>query len=175
MSKKHKDRKPSIVPGLILIVLGILFILSNFNALELDWEILWTYILIVMGVIFWLGFIFDRSKEGFIMPGTILLTVGIIFNVSERFGWSNMDHLWPFFILAPAFGFYAMFICGKHDRGVLIPAGILTAVGLIFLMQSYPIIKYIWPLGMVAIGVLLLLRPRKEKTAEMPDDRIGEE
>ncbi len=157
-----KGKRPSIVPGLLLIFIGLIILLSNFEALDLDWEVLWTYIIIILGVIFWIGFIFDRSKEGLIMPGTILLTVGIIFNVSARFGWTEMDHLWPFFILAPAFGFYAMYIFGKRERGLLIPAGILTLVGLVFLMQSYRYIKYIWPIAMIAVGMLLLIRPRKE-------------
>jgi hypothetical protein len=154
-----KGEKRQIVPGLIMIGLGIIFLLSNFGAVELDWEVLWTWILIVMGVIFWLGFIFDRSKDGLIMPGTILLTIGIVFNISARFDWAMLDHLWPFFILAPAFGFYAMFLFGKRDRGILVPAVILTIVGTIFLMGSIPVLKYIWPLLLIGIGVLIITRP----------------
>ncbi len=153
-----KGGKPSIVPGLILICIGIVAVLNNFGAIFLDWEVIWTYFILLLGLIFWLGFIFDRSKDGLIMPGTVLLTYGIIFNLSARFGWANMDSLWPFFILGPAFGFYAMFLLGKRDRGILIPAVILTIVGSIFLLQSYSIIRYVWPLVLVAIGVLLLMR-----------------
>ena len=152
------DGKRQIVPGLILILLGIFFLLSNFGALRLDWEVLWTWILIILGVIFWLGFIFDRSKEGLIMPGTILLTVGIVFNISARYDWAHMEYLWPFFILAPAFGFFAMYIFGKRERGLLVPATILTIIGTIFLMGSIPLLKYVWPLLLIGVGVLILTR-----------------
>jgi len=152
-------RKRQVVPGLIMIMVGMVFLLGNFGALDLDWEILWTWILIVMGVIFWLGFIFDRRKDGLIMPGTILLTIGIVFNISARYDWAFLDSLWPFFILAPAFGFFAMYFFGKRDRGILVPAVILSIIGTIFLMGSIPVLKYIWPLLLIGVGVLCRIRP----------------
>ena len=155
-----------IVPGLIMIMVGIVFFLGNFGALDLDWEVLWTWVLIVMGVVFWLGFIFDRSKDGLIMPGTILLTIGIVFNISTRYDWARMDHLWPFFILAPAFGFYAMYLFGKRDRSILVPAVILTIIGTIFLMGSIPVLKYIWPLLLIGVGVRIIIKPGADKKNE---------
>lgn len=165
MTKKNK--KPSIVPGIILIFIGVVAILTNFDIINPDWEELWTYIIIILGVVFWLGFIFDRSKDGLIMPGTILLTYGIIFNLSARFAWADMEDLWPFFILGPAFGFYAMYIFGRRDRGILVPATILTIVGGIFLLNVTPQIKYVWPPLVVVIGVLMLLRNRNREPEDM--------
>ncbi|MBN2070290.1 MAG: hypothetical protein JW814_02445 [Candidatus Krumholzibacteriota bacterium] len=157
---KKREKRQSVVPGLILICVGIIAVLSNFELLDLDWDVLWTYFILVLGIIFWLGYIFDRSKEGLIMPGTVLLTYGVIFNLAARFRWADMSDLWPFFILGPAFGFYAMFLFGKRDRGLLVPAIILTVVGGVFLLQSYTIIKYLWPPALIVIGVLILMRKR---------------
>ena len=161
MSRHGKKR--SIVPGLILICIGIIAILGNFGLLDLDWEVLWTYLLIILGIIFWLGFIFDRNKDGLIMPGTILLTYGLMFNLSARFRYVDMADIWPFFILGPAFGFYAMYIFGKRERGLLVPAVILTIVGGVFLLQSYTIIKYIWTPVLVVVGVLVLMNKKGGK------------
>ncbi len=155
MSKKHSKR--SIIPGLILICIGIMAVLNNFDLLDLYWDVTWIYFILVLGIVFWLGFIFDRSRDGFIMPGTILITYGIIFNLANKFEWADMTDLWPFFILGPAFGFYAMYTFGKRDRGLLVPAVILTVIGGIFLLQSYTIIKFLWPPAIVVIGILLLL------------------
>ncbi len=156
-----KGSKPSIVPGLILILIGIVAVLANFELLDLDWEVIWTYLVLILGIIFWLGFIFDRTRDGLIMPGTILLTYGAIFNISARYDWDLMGDLWPFFILGPAFGFYAMFLFAKREKGLLVPAVILTIIGMVFLLQSFTIIKYIWPLVLVAVGVMLLTRREK--------------
>ena len=165
-----KNRKPSIVPGLILIIIGLVAVLSNFGTVDLDWEVMWTYMVLLLGLVFWVGFIFDRSKDGLIMPGTILLTYGMIFNLSARYDWEWMGGLWPFFILGPAFGFFAMYIFGKRDRGLLIPAIILTVIGMIFLLQSFYFIKYIWPLFVVGIGVMLLMRKGKPETGQPEND-----
>ncbi|MDD3643728.1 MAG: hypothetical protein PHQ19_09740 [Candidatus Krumholzibacteria bacterium] len=146
-----------VVPGLILIVLGVLFLLGNFGALDLDWGILWTWILILIGAIFWLGFIFDRSKDGLIMPGTVLLVAGVVFNVSARYDWAPLEDLWPFFILAPALGFYLIYLLGKRDRGVLVPAIILTIVGIVFLMGTSSVLRWLGPVIMIGIGALILL------------------
>ena len=159
MSDK-KPKKPSIIPGLILIFIGLIAVLNNFDIVPIDWEVIWTYLILFLGVIFWIGFIFDRSKEGLIMPGTILITYGVIFNLNARFYWADWSMLWPFFLLGPAFGFYAMYIFGKRDRGLLVPAVILTIIGTVFLLQSNTVIRYIWPLFIIGVGVLLLMRNR---------------
>ncbi|MCK4236662.1 MAG: hypothetical protein KAX38_06060 [Candidatus Krumholzibacteria bacterium] len=160
----HKEHKHSPVPGLILVALGILFLLGNFGAFRIDTDIFWTYIIIVLGIIFWLVFLFDRSKSGHIMPGTILLTVGLLLNYAVRNGWGAMKYLWPFFILAPAFGFYAMFLFGGRDRTLLIPAGILTVIGLVFFLQGFDhSMRLIWPIAIIIIGVLLLVKGSKKE------------
>jgi len=166
---KKREKKHSIVPGLILICVGIIAVLGNFGFLDLDWDVLWTYFILVLGIIFWLGFFFDRSKEGLIMPGTVLLTYGVIFNLAARFRWADMNDLWPFFILGPAFGFYAMFLFGKRDRGLLVPAVILTLVGGVFLLQSYTIIKYLWPPALIVLGVFILMKKRNNEENEIEE------
>ena len=70
-----------------------------------------------------------------------------------------MENIWPFFILAPAFGFYAMYLLGGRDRGLLVPAAILTVIGVVFLMQSADYgMRYVWPIALIVLGALLLLR-----------------
>ncbi|MDZ7859256.1 MAG: hypothetical protein U5O15_01080 [Candidatus Krumholzibacteriota bacterium] len=165
MSKK---RHSSVVSGLVFITLGILFLLHNFRVIDLNWQSFWAYLVTIMGIIFWIGFIADRKKSGFIMPGTILIVIGLIFIYCSRYGWYAMNNLWPFFILAPAAGLYAMYIFDKHDRGLLVPAGILTAIGLVFLLQSYHWIKMIWPVVVIFIGILLLMK-QKDNEEELKE------
>jgi len=146
-----------IVPGLILIVLGILFLLGNIGAINERWGDVGTWVVILLGAAFWLGFIFDRSRQGLIMPGMILLTIGIALNLSVRYDWP-MVYLTPFFILAPAFGFYAQYLLGARDRGSLVPAVILTIIGLVYLMMTLPVLRYLGPIVMIVVGVMLLAR-----------------
>ncbi len=157
----HEHKRGSPIPGLILIALGIFFLLANFGVFRLRGELIWTYVLIFLGIAFWIGYFFDRSQVGRLMPGCVLLTLGILFHYTTTHGWDTLGILWPFFLLAPAFGFFAMFILGPHDRGLLVPAGILTILAAVFLFQNYDRdIRFIWPAVLIAIGVLLLYRGR---------------
>jgi hypothetical protein len=167
---------PSIVPGLILIALGIIIILHSTGALRLDWDIFWTYIIIFLGIVFWLGFLYDRKNVGLLMPGSVILTVGLVFNYAARNGWYTMQYLWPFFILAPAFGFYMMFLLGERDRGLLIPAGILTVIGVVFLLQNMNYsMRYGWAVALIIIGALLLFKGFRERTDEGKSEGGGPE
>ncbi|UCF04459.1 MAG: hypothetical protein JSV33_11025 [bacterium] len=155
----EEEKRHSIIPGVIFILVGLAILLAAFGAFRIRIDVIWTYIVILIGIVFWFGFITDRTKVGNVMPGTVLLTVGLLFNYCVRHGWDNMSYLWPFFILAPAFGFYALYLFGGRDRGVLIPAGILTILGVIFLLQSYDdSIRYIGPIALIVIGALLIFR-----------------
>ncbi len=166
----------SVVPGLILIALGVIIILHSTGVFRIDWDIIWTYVIIFLGIIFWLGFLFDRSDVGVLMPGSVLLTVGLVLNYAARNGWYTINYLWPFFILAPAFGFYMMFLLGKRDRGLLVPAGILTVIGVIFLLQSMNhSVRYAWAIGLIVIGALLLLRGFRARSSESDSDQGGPE
>ena len=168
----HEEKRPSLVPGLLLIVVGIIFLVANLGAFRLSGELIWTYLLIIIGAAFWLGFIFDRSRVGGLMPGSILLTLGILFHYTSTRGWDTLSYLWPFFILAPAFGFYAMFIFGNREKGLLIPAGILTVIALFFFLQGTSRnLRLVWPAIFIVLGVLLLfqgLRPRGERKDNGP-------
>ena len=153
----NEEKRPSLVPGLLLIVVGIAFLLANLGTFRIRGELIWTYILIVIGAAFWLGFIFDRSRVGSLMPGSVLLTLGILFHYTSTHGWDTLSYLWPFFILAPALGFYAMFIFGTREKGLLVPAGILTVIAFFFFLQGTSRnLRLVWPAVFIALGVLLI-------------------
>jgi len=169
--RMHGEHKRSAFPGILLIALGVFFILVKLDIL--DWRVdhLWTYLIMIVGAAFWVRFLFEKEKPGVLMPGTILLTIGLVFNYASRNGWHMMEHLWPFFILAPAFGFYALFIFGERDKHLLIPAGIMTVIGVIFLLQSYDrVIKTIWPLVIIIVGAFLLYRGLSSGSRGHEDD-----
>jgi hypothetical protein len=155
----HEKGRPSPIPGVLLIILGLIFLLANLGVFRIRGELFWIYVLIVLGLAFWIGFFFDRSRVGGLMPGSVLLTIGLLFHYTSTHGWETLSYLWPFFLLAPAFGFYAMFIFGSHERGLLVPAGILTVLAAVFFLQNLDRdMRLVWPAALIALGVLLLFR-----------------
>jgi len=92
----------------------------------------------------------------------MVLGVFFYFNIFTNF--SYMDLLWPIFILAPAFGLFQLYYFGKRDRGLLVPVGILSVIGLIFLLTNLTTTAIggsVIGLVFILIGLLILFKKRK--------------
>ena len=107
--------RTSLFLGFLLIAAGALLLADNFGYLDYDWYRLWHYwplLLIAGGVLFWLGWLGNRKEHGLLLPGTILIVYGALFWYNVTTGWWHMEHLWPFFMIGPGLGFFAMYLFG---------------------------------------------------------------
>jgi hypothetical protein len=104
------------------------------------------------------------------MPGTILLIYGLLFWYNIQYGWWHMgaSNLWAFFLIGPGLGFLMMYLLGKRDSGLLVPASILIGLGIIFL-AGWSNVSLLWPIILIAIGIRLILKHRGRQT-EAPDE-----
>ena len=116
----------SLVPGIILIALGLLFLIPRLLNVHLGE--LWPLLIFGGGIGFYVGFIHDRSNYGLLMPGTILSVIGLLFLYCTFEGWYMMETLWPIFIIAPGVGFVLMYLFGQGNvdcwslRGFCLPS-----------------------------------------------------
>lgn len=155
------------LPGIILIVLGVLFLIGNFADVRLG--MLWPIFVLGPGVAFFFMFMRDRKNYGVLMPAAVLTVTGLLFFACTLFGWEQMDRLWPLFLIAPGLGFILLYLFGKREWGLLIPAAILTGLGLVFLLDATQS-DYLWPVVFILVGLLLLFRWNKEPR---PGDQPG--
>lgn len=156
----------SLITGFFLVGLGLFLLANNFGYFFIDWydfEYYWPLGLVAGGIFFWALWLADRKDYGLLMPGTILLVYGLLFWYNVQTNWWYMEELWPFFIIGPGLGFLAMYLFGGRDRGLLITGGILTGIGLVFLGGYYDF-RYIWPVLLIAIGLRLLFKTRKQES-----------
>lgn len=140
--------------GIVLIVLGGIFLVGNLSSAGMD--LLWPAFPLAVGLAFWIGYFLDRKNYGLVMPGTILIFISLLFFYCNFTGWGKMETLWPIFILTPAAGFIALYFLGPREAGLLIPAGILSVVGIIFLFFSAGFGDW-WPVFLIAAGILMIL------------------
>jgi len=147
----------NIIIGIGLIILGLIFLSENFGYVEFDFGQIWPVFVILGGVGFWLGFLQDRKNYGLIMPATILTVYGLLFLYCSYDGWYNMQYLWPWFMIGPGIGFFFMYSFGEKDRGLLVPAGILSGIGLLFLFRHTGLLRY-WPVILIIVGLVLILK-----------------
>jgi len=150
------DRQRSLVPGIVLILLGLFFFAINF--FRIDFSNIWPVVLLVPAAVFFAMFVRDRRQYGFLMPATILTVYAVLFFICQNYDWNLMARLWPAFILAPGLGLLAMYLFGKNDPGLLIPASILVGVSGVFFVIANGFPEY-WPAILVLIGIIILIRP----------------
>ncbi len=164
----------SLIWGIILILIGFLFLGHNLDWFYLEWEELWPLLMIAGGVFFWIGWIAKRREIGLLMPGTILITYGLLFQYCAVNGWYWMDDLWPVFLLGPGLGFLFMYLLGERESGLLVPAAILIVLSILF-WSGHEFFGYFWPLVFIGIGIYLLLRHRKQQLENNSTVKTSEE
>jgi hypothetical protein len=158
-------RTSDFIIGIGLVILGLLFLFENFGYIEFDFGEIWPVFVVLGGVGFWLGFFKDRTNIGLLMPGTILVTYGLLFWYCSAQGWYHMQALWPFFLIGPGIGFFLMYLFGEREKGLLIPAGILTGLGILFMFRYWMYLRY-WPVILIILGIVLIAKHmRAEKSS----------
>jgi hypothetical protein len=150
-----------LIPGLVIVVLGVLLMLDNLGVLEIErlWRF-WPVILIAFG----LHRILEQpgQRRGF---GLVLLVVGIVFQL-RNFGWMplNLVHLeqyWPLILIVV--GVHA--IWRSRRKGGLTGGLVALFLGVWFQLEKLGLIDYplwrLWPLAIVAIGLSMVLKARR--------------
>jgi Na+/melibiose symporter-like transporter len=150
-------------PGLLLIILGALLLAGNLYHVSM--KQLWPVFVVGPGLFFFALFLSNQKDYGLLMPASILTVIGCLFFYCAFYGWYNMRYLWPWFMLAPAIGFVLMYFLGIREQGLLIPAGILSGLGLIFLVVQSEL-DYLWPLILILAGILVIVSSWQPKRPE---------
>jgi len=158
----NNKSKGTMIIGLVLILLGVVYLLNNFKIFEIYFDIFdigflfsnfWALILIVIGLIFHYSFFTGKTSDaGLLVPGGILLVIGITCQLSSMF--DLWGYLWPGFILAVAVGLFELYIFGTKEKGLLIPVFILGGLSIIFFTMS---LGRIWVLRTYLIPIILIL------------------
>lgn len=154
----------SLLAGIILIVVGLVILGNNLELFHISFRIIWPWFLIIGGALFLIGWMADRANYGLLMPASILLIYGFVFLYGAYGEWGGMGSLWPFFLIGPGVGFLLMYFFGKKEEGLLVPAGILLGLGLIFLIGKGTM-KFFWPILLIVVGLLLLVKAKRSELA----------
>ena len=164
-----ESKKSHLGWGIFLIAIGILFFIGNISKVGM--EILWPTFPLAVGLAFLFRYFKQRDNPDLLMPGTILVIISLMFLYCTIFDWSHMKNLWPFFIIAPGVGFVAMYFGGGKNRELLVPAGILFGIGILFLFISTGL-KDFWPIFLILAGIMIIAlqlvsdKKKKEKPEE---------
>jgi hypothetical protein len=167
-------RNGSVISGVMLIMLGLIFFAATQGAFGLDWGNMWPLFPALAGLaMLVMALVADNPKArvGWVLPGTIALLMGGFFvaTTSGILSWSDQAVLWPIYPLVVGVAFLAAYVAsGFREPGYLIPGAIISLAGLAFLGimltgTSYAYIGQIWPIFLILAGVLILILPRMKR------------
>ena len=158
-----------VIAGIILIGLGGLFLVAQVFGGSILTN-LWPFLVIGAGLLFFAGMVArGRGAGGLAIPGSIVTTVGLILLVQNTFGlWDTWSFVWGLIIVAVGVG---IFIRGLWDDDAdsrrsgpivaLIGFVLFVIFGAFFglnLSRYQGLIRQLWPLLLIGLGVLLILR-----------------
>jgi len=172
MPARKEERRGPVVLGVILVLVGAVFLATNVTGFELDAA--WPLFIIVPGLIL-LAASFAAGGEaggGLAITGSIVTTVGLILAVQEATGlYATWAYAWA--LVAPGSVGVGMLLFGSFTgRQDLSTAGIrLAGIGLALFIgfglffegviglsgAGTPPLEGLLPIGLIALGAILVV------------------
>lgn len=171
MNTQNKDFRS----GLILVAIGILALVLQFLPVQIS-ENMGLLIVPGLGALFLVWGILTRT-DGLMIPGGILSGVGWgAYAIAGPFSIWQGDNEGGVFLIFLGLGFglitVATAVFGKETHWwALIPGSIIAFVGfsILFggaLLSVLTFVGKLWPLALILVGISILVKGNKEKTAE---------
>ena len=156
----------------ILLVIAGLVTLTTFNLLTDD--LVAVYVLLAIALPFLVVFLRDRSQWWALIPAYVLLAVALMNCLMEAGILSDL--LVPGYVMfAVAIPFFVVYGRNTKQWWALIPAGILTIIGIMFFI-SEAAVQYIGAVLLVITGLWILVRvftrkggPETEASTAVPE------
>lgn len=167
------EREKSFIPGIVLIIIGTVFLFNELNIFYFRWRHLYPLLMLGGSALFFTS-MFTKKEKGAIFPASVLLILGLFFFM-RNFDIFSLDYyfyyiedFWPIFLVALGSGFVALFFVRSEDWGVLIPGSILLFLGVIFFLRNTGLIYWqdfadYWPVVLIVIGLSIVVRSLTNK------------
>ena len=151
------------VAGLIaLLTLGVLQ--DSFVA---------TYVLLAIALPFFIGFLFNRANWGLLIPAYVLTAIGLMVPLIEL-GVLGDTLIATYVMFAIAIPFFVVYLLNTRNWWALIPAGILSIIGLGFLIAEASV-EYIFAAALIVAGILIVVRQFTKKDEPVELEELPEE
>jgi len=177
------EKQRSVIPGIMLVVVGVLFLLHQMGVFFLRWRNLYPILMLTLGLLLFIS-LPRREDKGVIFPATVLTILGAFFMLrnfdifSFDYYFYNPGHFWPIFLVAFGVGFIALFQVRRNDWGLLVPGGIMTFLGVVFFLRELgfyfwdDLVDY-WPVVLILIGCAMILKSLKQPSDTDMQEPLG--
>ena len=161
-------RRGSLVPGLVLVGLGLVLLVNRLEWAEVRWYHIYPLILLAIG----LGSAYSirgRGNRQGIFPAVFFLSLGVFFVLRnyDIIPHLYVDDFWPIFLIAPGLGMIATVLFVPSEWRMLIPGGALVIFGSLLMADElgyvaiYRLWDY-WPVLLIAAGLSVFFKGDKQ-------------
>ncbi len=166
------DKDRSVVPGVVLIVVGAYLLLREFGVIHLRWQHVYPVLMLGVGALLIVPVVRNRDS-GPAFPATLLIVLGTFFLLRNYdilafdYYFYSAGEYWPIFLIACGAAFVVQFLMRTDDWGPLIPGAILLFLGSAFLLRNFDLYWFdfsdYWPVILIAIGATLIFSSLKRR------------
>ncbi len=123
--------------GGLLILAGGLFLFQNLGLIPSAWSVIWALFFAAAGCVFLYAYLTDRSQWWPLIPGISLLGLAALIFIDQLL--PGIDGSWSgsIFLGGIALAFWLVFITHRQNWWALIPAGVLSTLAAITLLDSF--------------------------------------
>ena len=152
----------AVIPGCVLLSLGILIGLDEL-APKVSNNLGGALVLGSISLSFWIIYFTKREYWWAIIPGGIMLTLALI-TILESVA-QELEVVGVLFLgMGATFGVLSLLPNPQgRMKWPLIPAAVLLLVGILLAAASASVLNYIWPTGLVLVGLYLIYRSLTSK------------
>jgi len=168
------EREKSFIPGIVLIIIGAVFLFNELNIFHFRWRHLYPILMLGGSALFFTSML-TKKEKGSIFPASVLLILGLFFALrnfdifSFDYYFYYVEDFWPIFLVAFGSGFVALFFVRSEDWAVLIPGGVLLFLGVVFFLSNTGVIYWqdftdYWPVVLIIIGLSIVGGSLRKRT-----------
>ena len=158
-----------IIPGLIVLAVGVLLLLHNFAVVQFGEVRIYWPLLVIAGGVYW---VLDPKSRA---VGIVAVLVGIAFQASSL-GFIRIEELldfWPLILLA--LGIHLLLSEKARKQGEWMTGALVLALGVIFQLQELSLfgvsIGRVWPLLVIIAGFAMLQKALRSRRSSRVRDK----
>lgn len=151
---------PLVIVGFILVIIGSLLLLSNFEVINIDWKVVVGSGIALGGLSLLAIFLLDRKQWWAIIPAMIIITLGALI-LLETLGSDIRNRFEPLVIFGfIGLAFWMIYMNDNKHWWAIIPGGVLWSLGAAaFVTEGVMRSEVIFFLGLGLTFLLLYLLP----------------
>jgi len=161
--KKYTSIFLPVLGGILLITLGTLLLLSNFDIITMDWSLIIGPLFAIGGLAFLAVYLLDRNNWWALIPGLVLIALGTLIFLARVS--QNAADQWSGAIFLGAIGlsFWLIYLTKTSNWWAIIPAGVLSSLAIVTLVpENWLVSGSIFFIGLALTFAFVYILPKPE-------------